>query len=168
MTGEGTGSRLSEGVSTALRVRPFTEEDRPFFRGIVDRLVPQAAAAPRDPAAFADWFRRLGAGELEQPPGAEAFVAVGPTDEPLGALMIHPDRDHFTGHGRAYVEVLVVAAEAEGRGAGQALMRHAEAWAHARGFREVDLDVFAGNDRARAFYERLGYRTDHCRMVKPL
>ena len=151
-----------------ITVRPFTEADRPFFRAIVGRLHPGETVAPRDPTAMADFFRRVGAGEVEQPPGAETFVAVDGAGDPLGVIVLHPSADYFTGHGRAYVEILVVAEAAEGKGAGRALMRHAEDWARERGFVEVSLDVFAGNARARAFYERAGYRPDHVRMVKRL
>lgn len=151
-----------------IAVRPFVEADRPFFRRIVGRLDPGPTAAPRDPAAVADYFRRLAAGEIDASPGLETFVAVDPAGAPLGVLALSPSQDYFTGHPRAYVETLVVAAEAEGKGAAAALMRHAERWARDRGCAEVSLDVFAGNDRARAFYERAGYRTDHLRMVKPV
>ena len=151
-----------------IAVRPFAEADRPFFQRIVDRLNPGPTASPRDPAAMADYFRRLAAGEIEEPAGAETFVAVDAAGMPLGLIALRPSEDYFTGHGRAYVETLVVTPEAEGRGVGVALMRHAEAWARARRFAEVALDVFAGNDRARAFYQCLGYRPDHIRLAKPL
>ena len=149
-------------------IRSFVEADRTFLRAVVDRLRPAATASPRDPAAMDHFFRRLGAGETTLPQGAETFVAADGNGAPVGLLIVYPDRDHFTGHGRAYVEVLAVAAEAEGKGAGTALMRHAEEWARERGLREVVLDVFAGNARARTFYERIGYRPDHIRMAKPL
>ena len=88
--------------------------------------------------------------------------------EPCGVVSVHPDTDYFTGHPRAYVDILVVAREAEGRGVGRALMDHIEHWARDKAFREVVLDVFAGNQGAIAFYERQGYRPDHMRMAKPL
>ena len=47
-------------------------------------------------------------------------------------------------------------------------MHYAETWARERGMREVVLDVFAGNRRAIAFYERCGYAVDHHRMAKPV
>ncbi|MDP9366418.1 MAG: GNAT family N-acetyltransferase [Chloroflexota bacterium] len=153
-------------AAAPIAVRPFRENDRPFFRRIVGRLDPGPTAAPRDPAKVAAYFRRLAAGEIEPPPRLETFVAVDQHDVPLGLLALYPSRDYFTGHPRAYVETLVVAAEAEGRGVGRALMEHAEHWARSRGMAEASLDVFAGNDRARAFYERAGYRPDHVRMVK--
>ena len=152
----------------AVSIRAFAAADRPFFQRIVDRLNPGPTSSPRDPAAMADYFRRLGAGEIEARAGAETFVAIDAAGAPVGLIALRPSEDYFTGHGRAYVETLVVAPEAEGRGVGAALMRHAETWARARGFAEVSLDVFAGNDRARAFYERLGYRPDHLRLAKRL
>ena len=151
-----------------ITIRPFVEADRPFFRAVVERLHPGATASPRDKAAMDDFFRRLGSGETPLALGAETFVAVNGRGAPLDAVIVYPDRDHFTGHGRAYVEALAGATGAEGQGVGTALMRHAEAWARERDLREVALDVFAGNTRARAFYERIGYRPDHVRMVKPV
>lgn len=49
-----------------------------------------------------------------------------------------------------------------------ALMAAAEEWAHAHRFRLVSLHVFDGNARARALYERLGYRLDIVKMIKTL
>lgn len=156
------------GARAPVTIRPFAEEDRPFYRRVVDRLHPGESVSPRAPAAMTDYLRRLAAGEAELPAGTETFVAVDAAGAPLGLIALYPDGDYFTGHGRAHVETLVVAPEAEGAGVGSALMRHAETWARERGMREVVLDVFAGNDRARAFYERAGYRADHIRLAKPL
>jgi ribosomal protein S18 acetylase RimI-like enzyme len=113
------------------------------------------------------FFTALAAGRLLTEPGAEAFVATA-GGEPVGVMELHPDADYFTGHPRAYIDILVVAPEAEGRGIGRALLRHAEAWARRHGCREVVLDVFATNEPAVAFYERCGYRADHIRMAKPV
>lgn len=113
------------------------------------------------------FFADLERGRLLSEPGAEAFVAAI-DGEPCGLASVHPDVDYFTGHPRAYVDILVVAEDAEGRGVGRALMGHVEAWARAHRCREVVLDVFASNHGAIAFYERCGYRPDHVRMAKPL
>ncbi|MDQ3780655.1 MAG: GNAT family N-acetyltransferase [Chloroflexota bacterium] len=163
--------RASTGGSAAgptLTVRPFTEADRPFYQSIVQRLNPGRTASPRDPAVISGYFRRLAAGEVDPPAGTEIFVAVDAANTPLGVISIYPGADYFTGHRRAYVETLVVAAEAEGRGAGRTLMDHADRWARERGMIEVSLDVFAENTRACDFYERHGYRVDHMRMTKRL
>lgn len=148
-------------------IRPFRPDDAPFRQRVAPRLHPGTTASPRDPAAFADFFARFGRGESGDD-GGQAFVAVDEADRPLGMIVLQGDKDYFTGHRRAYVNILVVDEAAEGRGVGQALMRFAEAWGRERGCREVCLDVFAGNERAVAFYGRNGYRVDHQRMTKPL
>ena len=151
-----------------IGVRSLTDADRHFFRSIVQRLHPGTTASPRDPAAMRDYLSSLADGDVTHHAGTEAFVAVDGEGTPLGIVIVYPDRDYFTGHRRAFVEVLAVAEQAEGLGVGRALMRHVEGWARERGMREVVLDVFAGNERARAFYERVGYRPDHVRLAKPL
>ncbi len=85
-----------------------------------------------------------------------------------GYVHLHPDVDFFTGETHGHVSDLVVAPGAEGRGIGRALMEAAEAWARARGYRLLTLNVFGDNVRARALYDRLGYRPDTTKMVKEL
>ena len=52
---------------------------------------------------------------------------------------------------------LAVTPAARGRGIGTALMLAAENAARGRGARKLSLRMFAGNSKARALYERLGY-----------
>ncbi|HVX97802.1 MAG TPA: GNAT family N-acetyltransferase [Polyangia bacterium] len=59
---------------------------------------------------------------------------------------------------RAHVETLVVSAPRRRRGLGAQLMDEVVAWARRQGAAELVLTVWAGNDAAQAFYERLGYR----------
>jgi hypothetical protein len=101
---------------------------------------------------------------LDPPEGGEVFV--GDLDGvPAGLLVLHPEADSFTGHSRAYVDVLAVA---ESDGVAGALMPFAESWAAGKGCGAVRQDDFAGNGRAISFYEHAGYRPDHIRMAKPL
>jgi ribosomal protein S18 acetylase RimI-like enzyme len=53
---------------------------------------------------------------------------------------------------------VAVAAGWRGRGVGRLMLAEIDAVARARGAARVRLDVVAGNDRARALYERCGYR----------
>ena len=152
---------------SGMAIRPLADEDLPFLARIAPRLDHGPTVSPRDPERMREVFAGIGRREHAMP-GEEMFVAEDEAGQPLGAIALVPDTDWFTGHPRAYVNVLVVAEEAEGRGVGRALMAHAERWARERGCREVCLDVFAGNAGATAFYERLGYRPDHVRMAKPL
>jgi GNAT superfamily N-acetyltransferase len=154
-------------AESAIAVRPFRDGDHAFLARIAQRLHPGETASPRDPEVLARFFADLAGSRLLSEPGAEAFVAMC-DGLPAGVIAVHPDSDYFTGHPRAYVDILVVAPEAEGKGVGSALMRHVEHWARDHDCKEVALDVFAGNRGARSFYERNGYRPDHIRMTKSL
>jgi ribosomal protein S18 acetylase RimI-like enzyme len=150
-----------------VAIRPFSAEDLPFLARVGPRMHPGQTASPRDPTTFDRFFSGMGEGNFLTKPGAQAFVA---TIDGLscGIISFYPDRDYFTDHLRAYVDNLAVTQESEGKGVGRALLDHVERWARDHGSREVVLDVFAGNERAIAFYERQRYRPDHIRMVKPL
>jgi ribosomal protein S18 acetylase RimI-like enzyme len=58
----------------------------------------------------------------------------------------------------AVVQALVVDDTMRSRGVGEALMREAEAWAAGRGLAATSLYTRIDRDRARAFYERIGFR----------
>jgi ribosomal protein S18 acetylase RimI-like enzyme len=47
-------------------------------------------------------------------------------------------------------------------------MQAAETWAKEKGFRFISLDVFATNQHARRFYEKLGYDEDSVKLTKLL
>lgn len=154
---------------SAFCIRPLSSDDRKFVVRVAPRLYPGQTTSPRDPARMQAYFGAFTPADLTRDPGTEAFVAtIEGQDEPLGLLVIKRDFDYFTDHPRAYVEILVVAEEAEGRGVGRALMAHAEQWGRAHGCHEVVLDVFANNPSAIAFYERVGFAPDHIRMSKSL
>lgn len=64
-----------------------------------------------------------------------------------------------------HVDTLVVDANAQRQGIGQALMGAVHEWAESRDIHEVQLGVWAFNQGAIAFYERLGYNPFIYRMV---
>jgi ribosomal protein S18 acetylase RimI-like enzyme len=150
-----------------VSVRQYTPEDQPFLARIASRMHPGQTASPRVPAALDRFFAELGEGKFLTKPGAMAFVATI-EGQPCGLISFYPDKDYFTDHPRAYVDNLVVAQESERKGVGRTLLDYVEGWAREHGYREVVLDVFAGNHGAIAFYERQGYLPDHIRMAKPL
>jgi ribosomal protein S18 acetylase RimI-like enzyme len=154
------------GISDVV-IRPFSAEDLPFLARVAPRMHPGQTASPRDPAAFDKFFFGMGEKNFLTKPGAQAFVATI-DGQSCGVISFYPDRDYFTDHLRAYVDNLAVTQESEGKGVGRTLLDYVERWTRDHGYREVVLDVFAGNERAIAFYERQGYRPDHIRMVKPL
>lgn len=58
---------------------------------------------------------------------------------------------------RAHIDNLVVTARERRAGHGRALVEAAAAWAKAKGAGELLLTVWAGNEAAEQFYERLGF-----------
>lgn len=156
-------------MGPAYSIRPLSSDDSAFVTRAAPRLHHGQTASPRDPERMEAYFAAFTPANLTRDAGTEAFVATEQGhDEPLGLLVIKPDFDYFTDHPRAYVEILVVAEEAEGHGVGRALMSHAEQWGREHGCLEVVLDVFANNPSAIAFYERIGFAPDHLRMSKSL
>jgi GNAT superfamily N-acetyltransferase len=85
---------------------------------------------------------------------------------PLGFVFLERDIDYFTLAEHGHVGVLAVTADAEGSGAGRALLEASEAWAREQGYATLTLSVFEGNTRARAVYERLGFNVETIRYTK--
>lgn len=153
---------------SSWQIRPYRQQDAAFRAAVAQRLHPGETVSPRDPRLIAEFLDRFGRGEIATPAGAGMFVAVDETDAPVGLLVLHAEQDYFTKHPRAYVDFLVVAEHAEGKGVGRALMDHADGWARDHQCIEVCLDVFANNASAIAFYQRNGFQEDTKRMAKAI
>ncbi|HEV2527550.1 MAG TPA: GNAT family N-acetyltransferase [Thermomicrobiales bacterium] len=150
--------------SNEILIRPATAADEEAIQAMMLRLLPDDTVE-REPVAFGAYF----AGPRnDHGPEARTVVAVDQDDVPLGYLVVYPEREHFTGERRGYIDHLAVADGAEGRGIGRLLLGWAERWARDEGMAVLSLDVFAGNDRARRLYARNGFRDDFVRMVRRL
>jgi ribosomal protein S18 acetylase RimI-like enzyme len=141
----------------------------------VDRLEPLWLSMVRHhgglaPAAAADipfreesetWLRRRPRYEqwLEDP-GARLFLAVDSDGEAVGYAVTRVGGEEATmATGRVgELESLAVLPDHRGRGVGEALVGAALEHFRELGLREWNLAVMDGNERARAFYERLGLR----------
>jgi ribosomal protein S18 acetylase RimI-like enzyme len=77
----------------------------------------------------------------------------------LRLLLRDVDNDRFL------IDGLCVAPEARGRGVGTALIEAVAIRSASLGYRELRLDVIDTNLRARALYERLGFRTLHTERI---
>ena len=64
-----------------------------------------------------------------------------------------------------YIEDLIVASTARGRGVGSQLMQAARRWVASQGVQTIELHVWEVNTGARRFYESLGLRTVQRRMT---
>ena len=67
-----------------------------------------------------------------------------------------------------YIDDLCVDQASRGQGVATALYRHAIDYAKALGCAFVSLNVWCGNDRAMAFYEKMGLRPRHIMLEMPL
>jgi GNAT superfamily N-acetyltransferase len=101
-------------------------------------------------------------------PESSILVAEDGPGSVAGFVFTTTRQDYFTGKPHAHIEVLAVLGPAQGRGIARALLEAAETWARDRGHSNVTLNVFANNHRARAVYERLGYRPETLHYLKPL
>jgi GNAT superfamily N-acetyltransferase len=160
-------STHDEHRSSHIRIRLYVESDREFLLRLTLRLA-IGLASWRDPqkmyAAARRWIEEDIAGMGER---STVLVAEDAHGAWLGFVTMG-EQMHFTGEAQAYVGELLVAAEAEGRGVGRALMTAAEEWARAHGYGFVALDTGAAKGGARAFYGRLGYREESVKLVKTL
>ncbi len=156
-------------ATPALHVRPARDGDRPFILGLAPRLAEFALPPWRSAGEVAQGEARTLAAALSVlPADSELLVAESPDGERLGFVFLETDTDYFRGTPHAHVGILAVDRAAEGRGVAGALMHAAEEWARSRGYEMIALNVFEGNSRARAVYQRLGYLPETLRYVKPL
>ncbi len=86
---------------------------------------------------------------------------------PLGFISLKVAAD-VTGVERGHVADLAVTDTARRLGVGRTLMNEGEQWARDPGLAVLSLDVWSTNERAQAFYERLGYRAEAVHLIKAL
>ena len=123
---------------------------RPADRAMVHRLIGQLADAP-DEAEFRARFERVSAD------AGHRLIVAERQGEVVGVLHVF-ERPALEKPCEAVVQALVVDGARRGSGIGEALMREAEAWAAARKLASTVLYTRVDRDRARTFYERIGYR----------
>jgi GNAT superfamily N-acetyltransferase len=153
----------------SFTVRPGDAGDRAAVLALVPRLRAFGPSTLRPPEALDAAERRTLDRFFDAPPaGTRLWVAAGADGAVLGAAYAEPAADYFTREPHGHLGILAVAAGAEGRGVGSALIAAVERWAAEQGYRFVTLNVFATNARATALYERAGYRPDTVRYVKEL
>jgi ribosomal protein S18 acetylase RimI-like enzyme len=160
--------RAAAESTTTWRVRPARQADRDFILGLVPRL---AAGFPlpswRTPEEVVEAeSATLDAALRATATSGEVLVAESSAGIPGGFVYLEQHLDYFRKNAHAHVSVLAVAVEAEGQGVGRLLLEAAEAWAREQGLGMLTLNVFVGNDRARAVYERIGFAPETVRYVK--
>ena len=152
---------------TGLKIRPATREDAPLLTALAARLAsfPLPSWRPPDSIAHADAGAMMEA--IEEDKDDNEVVIAERDGVPVGCLHILVINDFF-GVSHGHVSVLATTVEAEGTGVARALMAFAEQWTTARGLSLMTLNVFAGNERARRFYDRVGFEVEMLKYAKRL
>lgn len=86
------------------------------------------------------------------------------------AVTIHDDPesvDHYA-HTSGFIDELIVFENSRGKRIGNLLMERAERLFKEKGCRFSRTDCFSANNRAHAFYEKLGYKDRYVNLIKPL
>lgn len=151
-----------------MRVRPAVAADRDFVLREVERLADFDLPPWRTKREIWEVERRMLAGLFDDLAMADGLLVAESAGERLGFAWLERHHDFFTGVEHAHLGIVVVAKAAEGRGIGRLLMNASEAWARERGLPFLTLNVFGVNARARALYERLGYRVETIKYRKEL
>lgn len=152
----------------AVTIRPATSDDSAFVLGLLPRLASFVLPPWRSAAEVAGGDRPPLEAWFDNPGPDEALLIAEVDGRPAGYTYLVVDTDFFTGRQHTHLSVLAVAEEAEGRGVGSALVEASTAWAAARGHDRITLNVFDGNHRAKALYERHGFSRETVRYVRPL
>jgi ribosomal protein S18 acetylase RimI-like enzyme len=153
----------------AVTLRPAGLADEPAIHRLAAELGAFPVPAWRTPSEIATADHAILRQALQSPrTDTLVLLAEGAPGEPLGVLFVSTRADYFTGRPHAHVEVVALDRAAQGRGLGYRLMAEAERWARERGYNAITLNVFAGNRRALALYERLGYQTETLHLWKSL
>jgi GNAT superfamily N-acetyltransferase len=153
---------------TTVHVRVSTTADHDFVIGMVPRLFAFGPPPLRPAEALHRAERQALERALAAPSPEEILLVAELEGGPAGIAYAETAIDYFTREPHGHLAILSVAESGEGQGVGRALMTAVEAWARKQGYRFITLNVFAGNGRARAVYERAGYEPDTIRYVKEL
>ena len=157
-------------VEVRRRIGMVFQKPNPFPKSIYDNVAfgPRITGVRQGLDEIVEGEVRTLRAFFTDPKPTSSLLIAEADGRPQGFVFLEEVRDYFTLETHGHVGILAVAAEAEGRGVGRALMQAAEEWARSRGYRKLTLSVFEHNRRARALYEHAGFAPDTIKYLKPL
>jgi GNAT superfamily N-acetyltransferase len=161
-------SETAKPAPRPMRVRGARGSDRTFVLETAARLAAFGPPRWRSADEIVEGEARTLRDFFESSDEGSRLLVVEAGDQRLGFALLEELRDYFTLERHGHIGILAVVEGAEGRGAGGALIRAAEAWARERGYRTLTLNVFSGNTHARQVYEHLGFEPDTVKYIKGL
>jgi ribosomal protein S18 acetylase RimI-like enzyme len=151
-----------------MLIRRATDADAPAILALVPRLVGFEPPPWRDRAAMTETDLDVVA-EAIRSTTEDPSVFVAEIDGAVrGFIHLRSLEDYYRRHKHGHVADIVVADSHEGQGIATALLGRAEEWSRAQGYDWMTLGVFEQNARAERLYQKLGYRRDVIRLLKPL
>lgn len=164
----GYSLRLGSGLDRALLIkfmqRTYQEVEAADSYGHLARTVEQYLS--NETPLW--WVVPTAQATLESLPPLPPIPPLSRSHQAVACLWLGTAIDQVHGDQHTHVFLLYVLPEHRRRGIGRALMQHAEAWAIARGDRQIGLQVFQANQAALHLYEGLGFQTQSLWMAKPL
>jgi ribosomal protein S18 acetylase RimI-like enzyme len=136
--------------------RAMVDAWRGGYRGVLDDAVIDAQQVDQ-------WAQALAAPTA---PGTHTAVAVDAAGTVVGFARCGPDPDDPSA-AAGYIASVYVAPMAAGAGVGRRLIEYCVDALTADGRGEITLWVFRDNVRARALYERCGFRADGAEVTDP-
>ena len=155
----------------AYRLRPARKSDEPaIWKATLETVwadVPGDEKPGLDRGTFEAAFREY-AGEFVEGRRGERFVAEDAAGRFLGYIILGELRPFFSPAAVGFVYDLWVHPDHRRSGVARFLLGEAEAWARARGYAKIKLEVAEQNRGAMALYEKAGYATERNYLGKRL
>ncbi|MFH1150169.1 MAG: GNAT family N-acetyltransferase [Actinomycetota bacterium] len=89
------------------------------------------------------------------------FILAEEGAQKLGLMILLILPSLYLGGNRASITELIVTREAQGKGVGALLVEEAKRASRTMGCQELDVSVEVDNEKARGFYEKLGFEEKH-------
>ncbi|GIP64596.1 GNAT family N-acetyltransferase [Virgibacillus pantothenticus] len=147
-------------------IRNYKSEDKEFLVSLSSRFTEFDFLRFREPLQMEKKQEEM-ALEAISKNFSNIFIAET-NGEYLGYIEMRGIVDYFTGEKQGYLSAIAVTKKYEGNGVGKKLMKKAEEWTNDKGYKELVLQLFNGNERAMKFYEKLGFEKDITVMIKQL
>ena len=156
-----------------MKIRRAREKDIPRIDDLLSQVLEIHAAIRPD--LFISGTRKYTDEELKEIINDEktpVFAAVDEQDVLMGyAFCIMQDysgSNNMVPNKTLYIDDLCVDKKARGMHTGKALYEYVMAYAREQGCHNVTLNVWEGNDSARAFYDRMGFQIQKTVLEKIL
>ncbi len=152
-----------------MLIRRATQTDAPAILALVPRLATSFTPPPwRDPTAMVATDLAVMAEAIRSTAEDPAVFVADVEGVIAGFIHVCSLEDYYRRRKHGHVADIVVAEDSQGRGIATALLARAEDWSRAQGYDWMSLGVFEQNIRAEQLYEKLGFRRDVIRLLKPL